>query len=124
MAIDAGWFDAVRAACDPVFEAADAGFDWNESAFSDGEEPTLLWEADPVPFAARYPQLEMEESYGDQWPPPCIDFWVTVSRSDQTASLDLEGFRDPAQPVALTGDGSVDGARLAGIFRANLLEEQ
>ena len=65
MAVDPTWHDAVREACEPVFASADVGFVWNQATF-DAAQPTLLWEADPERFAARYPDSGIERSYGDQ----------------------------------------------------------
>lgn len=118
--IDLAWCDAVRAACDPVFLAADAGFVWNDLLrFSPGR-PTLLWEADPQRFAARYPDSGVAESYGDQWPPPCLDYWVYVEPQEMTARLSTEGWAVPDPTLPLTGDGSRDGAALAARFAAIL----
>ena len=90
MAVDLTWHDAVRAACEPVFASADVGFVWNLATFDDAQ-PTLLWEADPERFAVRYPDSGIERSYGDQWPPPCIDYWVYVDPETMVARLSVEG---------------------------------
>jgi hypothetical protein len=115
MTIDLGWFGLVRAACDPVFDAADAGFSWNESGFSTANH-TMLWEADALVFAARYPDSRVEESYGDSWPPPCIDYWVHVDPSRLTARLDVEGWSGDVRVLQLTGSGGTDGRLLARAF--------
>jgi hypothetical protein len=39
---DPAWRDAVRDACEPIFESADVGFSWNETQFN-AAGPTLLW---------------------------------------------------------------------------------
>lgn len=111
---DLAWRDAVRAACDPVFEAADAGFVGSRGGT--GDPPTLLWEADPLRFAARYPDSGIEQSYGEQWPAPCIDYWVYVDPGRMTARLSVEGWHGRDLTLELTGDGSVDGPRLATTF--------
>jgi hypothetical protein len=120
MAVDLTWRDAVRAACEPVFAAADVGFEWNESFAFDRENPALLWEADPARFAARYPDSEIEEGYGEQWPPPCIDYWVYVDPVEMTARLSTEGWSGLNEAVSLTGDGSQDGHVMAARFGAIL----
>lgn len=120
MAVDLTWRDAVRAACEPVFAAADVGFEWNESVAFDREHPALLWEADPARFAARYPDSGIEEAYGEQWPPPCIDYWVYVDPLVMTARLSAEGWSGLNDAVSLTGDGSRDGRVLAAKFGAVL----
>lgn len=118
MTVDLAWLDAVRTACDPVFAAADAGFEWNEHF--DADRPTLLWEADPTRFAARYSDSRLERSYGDQWPPPCIDYWVYVDPVRMTARLSVEGWNLPDTTLDLTGDGAVDGQLVAAAFAAVL----
>ena len=90
MAVDLTWHEAVRDACEPVFASVDVGFVWHRATF-DAPQPTLLWEADPERFAARYPDSGIERSYGDQWPPPCIDHWVYVDPETMVARLSVEG---------------------------------
>jgi hypothetical protein len=119
MAFDQTWRDDVRAACDPVFEAADAGFEWNTGHWSEAH-PAMLWEADPLRFAERYPDSGIEASYGDQWPAPCIDHWVYVDPSTTSARLSVEGFGVRDITVELTGDGVLDGNALAAAFAAIL----
>ncbi|MBO0846332.1 MAG: hypothetical protein J2P22_13050 [Nocardioides sp.] len=118
MTVDVALRDAVRAACEPVFMATDVGFVWNRHVSFDEEHPSLLWEADPVLFAARYPESRIEEGYGDQWPPPCIDYWIHINPADMTARLSMEGGRD--ETVTLTGDASEDGRLLAEEFARSL----
>jgi hypothetical protein len=120
MAVDIAWRDAVRAACEPVFAAADVGFRWNSGTAFDPDHPTLLWEADPARFAARDPGSHIEEEYGEQWPPPCIDYWIYVDPARMTARLSTEGSADPEKTVSLTGDEAVDGSALAAEFSALL----
>ena len=48
----------VRAACDPVFESADFGFLARVMMREDTVD-AVLWEADPVRFAGRYPDSEV-----------------------------------------------------------------
>lgn len=117
MTVNLAWRDAVRAACDPVFAAADAEFKWNDSVAFDAEHPALLWESDPARFAARYPDSRIEESYGDEWPGvSCIDYWVYVDPVAMVAYLSVEGWNRTDDSVDLTGDGRVDGRRLASEF--------
>jgi hypothetical protein len=114
------WRDAVRAVCDSVFAAAAVGFEWNSGSTWDTDHPALLWEADPLLFAARYPDSGIEDSYGDQWPAPCIDYWVYVDPDSSTAHLAVEGFSEPDRDLALSGDGARDGAMLAEVFASIL----
>jgi hypothetical protein len=120
MTVDVVWLDALRAACDPVFAAADAGFEWNEHVHFDADRPTLLWEADPARFAARYPDSRIERSYGDQWPPPCIDYWLHVDPVRMTARLSVEGWDLSDTTLDIAGDGSMDGQAVAAAFAAVL----
>ena len=117
VAFDLAWRDAVRDACEPVLLAAAAGFEWNESVTFDGGAPALLWEATPTLFAERYPDSEIEESYGDQWPQVgCIDFWIYLDVQAMSAQLSTEGWSGPDPRIAMTGDGPVDGHALAAAF--------
>ena len=116
MPIDLPWRDAVKTACDPVFLGADVGFVWNESVSFEGPGPALLWEADPLRFAERYPDSGIEESYGTGWPAPCIDYWIYVDPAAMTARLSWEGFDIGEEVIALTGFGSTDGAAIAARF--------
>ena len=117
MTVNVAWRDAVRAICEPGFAAADAGFKWNGHFAFDAEHPALLWEAEPALFAARYPDSRIEDSYGDQWPGvTCIDYWIYVDPVTMTARLSVEGWSGADQTVNLTGDGRMDGRRLASEF--------
>ena len=116
MAFDVGWRHAVRAACDPIFAAADVGFQWNAHSAVGGDHPTLLWEADPLLFASRYPDSGVAESYGDGWPAPCIDYWVYIDPAGMTARLDVEGLGAPYPLLDVTGSGESDGQLIAGAF--------
>lgn len=69
-AFDQRWADAVCSVCDPVFASADVGFVRQiQSDPADGLVQALLWEADPLRFAERYPDSRIVDSYGDEWPP-------------------------------------------------------
>ena len=76
-----------------------------------------MWEAEPTRFAARYPDSRIEDSYGDQWPgASCIDYWIYVDPVTMTARVSVEGWNRADETVGLTGDGRVDGRRLASKF--------
>ena len=81
----------------------------------------MLWEADPVRFAARYPDSGIEESYGDQWPPPCIDYWIYLDPDARVAKVCTEGWSWPDQEFALSGVGVEDADRL-GDYLAQVLQ--
>lgn len=113
MMVDRAWAEAVERACDPVFTAAEAGFVF-QLVMGEGGIAALLWEADPLLFAARFPGSGIEESYGEQWPAPCIDFWVYLE--GEQARISYEGWSGQDVLVPLTGDGGADGAQIAGEF--------
>ena len=109
--IDEAWLSVVSGWCDPVFEAADAGFAVNQRG------PTaLLWEADPEAFVRRYPDSRVEDSYGDSWPAPCLDYWAYLEPESGRARLSVEGWNLPDVVVELTGHAELDGAHLAAVF--------
>jgi hypothetical protein len=120
MTFDDTWAEAVHRWCDPVFAAADCGFEWNDSAHyrgDDGQTTSLLWEADPERFAERYPDSGIIESYGeDHWPPPCIDYWIYVDPPAGSAELSVDGWAYWPEPIPLSGDGEADGRLLANRF--------
>jgi hypothetical protein len=121
MPVDVAWRDAVRAACESVLASAQVGFQWNDTTHFDGDTPALLWEADPQRFATRYPESGIERSYGDQWPPSCIDYWIYVDPATMTARLSVEGWNLSDTTVHLVGgDGTSDGQLLAATFASIL----
>jgi hypothetical protein len=114
---DKQWTIAVCAACDPVFTAADVGFVRQVQTHpTDDTVGALLWEADPARFAARYPDSGIVRSYGDQWPAPCIDYWVYVDAAAGQARLSVEGWSLGELSMNLAGDGARDGLALAEAF--------
>jgi hypothetical protein len=114
---DKQWADAVCAACDPVFTAADVGFVRQPSSdYGSDVVPALFWEAEPARFAQRYPDSGIVRSYGDQWPAPCIDYWVYVDAAAGQARLSVEGWSLGQLSMDLTGDGARDGLALAEAF--------
>jgi hypothetical protein len=114
---DRRWAEVVCGLCDPVFAAADVGFERQIS-----EEPGLgvtamLWEADPHLFEEKYPDSGIAESYGDQWPAPCIDFWVYVDGRRRQARTSTEGCADQdVDALPLTGDGVKDGVAIGSVM--------
>lgn len=118
MSDDVAWRDRVRAWCDPVLAAADVGFEWNESTARpdpEGRMLALLWEADPLRFAARYPDRGIEESYGDDWPAFCLDFWVYLD-TPGFLRLSWEGWHHGDELLPRIGDADVDGRAMATRF--------
>lgn len=107
------WSAIVCRRLDPLFSSTDAGFSRSAPA-----EPTtgvvddMLWEADPIRFAERYPDSGIIESYGDQWPAPCIDYWVYVDVESRVATLSTEGWAFDNQQIPLSGTGAEDAERL------------
>lgn len=114
--LDRTWAEAVCSVCDPVCASADVGF-VNQILEEPGRGVTaLLWEADPHRFAERYPNSGVIESYGhDQWPPPCIDYWVYVNPEARQARISVEALSDD-ETVDLTGDGLGDGQDIGDVL--------
>jgi len=113
-AFDQNWTKDVCRLCDPVFDAADVGFVRQTSHDPDsGSITSLLWEADPIRFAVHYPDSEVIESYGpEEWPPPCIDYWVYVDASARHAQISVEGWSSRDQVLDLSGVGVRDGLNI------------
>ena len=114
---DRSWVAAVRAACDPVFDQADAGFAFNASVDSGAEVVTsLLWEASPRRFIERYPDSDILDSNGveDADEIHCLDFWVYLEGDG--AQISAEGWDHLDITVPLTGSGGTDGSALAAVF--------
>lgn len=117
---DLEWARGVVAACDPVFLEADAGFRPHDGLAEEmpGAVTSLLWEADPRSFAARYPESPIVESYGDQWSGVhCIDYWVYVDAETRSCELSTEGWNLPQIRLGLSGRADVDGMEIAAVFR-------
>jgi hypothetical protein len=115
-ALDRRWAEAVCSVCDPVCESAQVGFT-HQILKDEGHGVTaLLWEADPLLFAERYPDSGVVGSYGPEWPPPCIDFWVHVDAENHEARFEVEGPRIDDDVVALAGDGLQDGRSIARVL--------
>ncbi|GAA4082005.1 hypothetical protein ACFFOS_28015 [Nocardioides kongjuensis] len=79
-AYDVEWADQVREMCDPIFNAAQVGFECQLLGVSEaGTVGGLLWEADPAQFAAKYPDSGIVETYGSDWESTsCIDYELTI----------------------------------------------
>jgi hypothetical protein len=120
MSLDSTWVEGVRRWCDPVFSSANCGFEWNGSGYNSeagGQVTAMLWEAVPDLFAERYPESDIIEQYGvEQWPPPCIDYWIYVDPVTHTAELSIEGWSYWPTPLPLSGDAEADGRMLATKF--------
>lgn len=72
-------------------------------------------EADLILFAEPEPDSGIVESYGDQWPVPCIDYWVYIDVKARSATLSTEGWIvEPRAGIVLSGDGGEDAERLHG----------
>jgi len=107
------WSAIVCRRLDALFESTNAGFARSSPAhLMTGVVDDMLWEANPIPFAERYPDSGIVESYGDQWPAPCIDYWVYVDVQSRLATLSTEGWSVDNQEIALSGIGAEDADRL------------
>lgn len=114
-ALDRSWAEAVCSICAPICESAQVGFTHQVLKDESGRVTALLWEADPRLFAERYPASGVVGSYGPEWPPPCIDFWVHVDAEGHQAHFEVEG-PSSDDVVALTGDGLQDGRAIARVL--------
>ncbi len=84
---------------------------------ANGEAAALLWEAEPLLFVDRYPDSGIVEAYGqDQWPPPCIDYWIYLDAESREARFSVEGLEPDNVLVQLTGDGPEDGRALGQVL--------
>ena len=109
----------VRAKCDPVFDSAGVGF-IAQVIIREEIVDALLWEAKPGPFAKRYPDSGLVESYGSSWPPPCVDFWAYIRPAVPCAVLIPDGWSHPEIVVELSGDGRSDGMAIGRAFASIL----
>src|SRR6478735_1757545 len=84
---------------------------------ADGDARALLWEAEPLLLVDRYPDSQIVEAYGqDQWPPPCIDYWIYLDAESREARFSVEGLEPDNVLVQLTGDGPEDGRALGQVL--------
>ena len=119
--MDSAWLASVCAVCDPICESANVGFVRQISTDAEGGVRALLWEAEPVLFADRYPDSGIVDSYGpEQWPPPCIDYWIYLDPESCAARFSVEGLEPDDVRVQLTGVGDQDG-RLLGQVLSRIL---
>lgn len=113
VAFDPDWSQIVCGRLGTVFESADAGFIRSLPKRSQaGTVDDMLWEADPKRFAERYPDSGIVESYGPQWPPHCIDYWIYVDVESRRATLSTEGMVAEPSEIELSGNGVQDANRL------------
>lgn len=117
---DNRWAEEVSAYCDPIFDAAQVGFVRQVQHSDEAGQilSALLWEADPVKFADRYPDSGIVESYGDdQWPGVhCIDYWVYVDHENRRCRISVEGWNLPDIMIELRGHSGFDGSAIANTF--------
>lgn len=115
---DQVWAEAVVAVCAPVFAAADVGFGARVYASEAGQGTTIFWMAHPERFFQTYPDSEVDEMFGPQWPNDVadIDFTVTVDSANELMQVEAEAWNLPTILVRGAGDGWVDGVNLARVF--------
>jgi hypothetical protein len=110
----------VCAYCDPVFVAAQVGFvrHVQPQPNASGAVAAILWEADPSKFAAKYPDSDIVESYGEEhWGGVSrIDFWLYVDADDEVSRLSVEGWNLPDILVKASGHCAMDGMSIPAIF--------
>lgn len=116
---DRAWAEDVCGLCDPVFAAADVGFERQIHEERRHGVTALLWEADPQLFEKKYPDSGIAETYGDQWPDThCIDFWVYIDGRRRQARTSTEGWTagQDVDALPLTGDGVEDGLAIGDVM--------
>lgn len=86
MAIPADYPDAL------TDELAPYGFQFNSVTENEDAEVAVLFEAEPESFVRTNPGLGIEDSYGTQWPPPCLDLWVKFDRHGEAVEISFEVF--------------------------------
>lgn len=119
------WVEQVVRECDRVFAAADVGFlrqEMPESGDVGAVVRSVLWEADAELFDAKYPGAGMRASYGEQqWPPPCIDYWLYLDEWPENARISVEGWGFPEVVLRLHGHPGFDAMSISAVF-AKVLE--
>lgn len=117
---DNQWVEEVCTYCDPIFDAAEVGFVRQVQHADESRQvvDALLWEADPVAFAARYSDSGIVESYGEeQWSNVhCIDYWVYVDHEHRRCRISVEGWDLPDLMIELHGSSGLDGSAIANTF--------
>jgi hypothetical protein len=117
MGFEPGWSVEVCQRLDELFAAAQAGFSRSLPASPTiGWVGDMLWEAEPLRFHERYPDSGIAESYGPQWPAPCIDYWVYVDVASRRATISTEGWNAGRKTLPLSGKGTEDAEALRGIL--------
>lgn len=118
---DDDWSATVCSLLDQLFLSASAGFSRTAPEQPrNGVVEDMLWEADPLRFAERYPDSRIIDSYGGQWPPPCIDYWVYIDAGARRALISTEGWSAERQSLDLTGRGNDDAQRIGEVLGAIL----
>ena len=114
---DDDWSATVCSVLDRLFQNASAGFSRTAPKQpQNGFVEDMLWEADPLRFAERYPNSAVIDSYGGQWPPPCIDYWIYIDGPARRALISTEGWSAEQQAVDLTGHGDDDAQRIGEVL--------
>lgn len=73
-------------------ELAPYGFEFNSVTEAEDGETAILFETDAESFVRAHPGLGLEESYGEQWPPPCLDLWLKFDALDDPVEISFEVF--------------------------------
>lgn len=77
---------------DLIDELAPYGFEFG--TVSPGEEggSDVLFEAEPEAFVQTYPDCGIEDSYGPEWPPNCLDLWLRFDSGGDPIEISFEIF--------------------------------
>ena len=88
------------------------GFEFNSVSRTGDGEVAVLFEADAESFVRSHPGLGIQESYGEQWPPPCLDLWLKFDHGEPVEIsfevFDLLAWAASADPALHARLGSAD----------------
>ncbi|MEA4943958.1 MAG: hypothetical protein VB080_05900 [Propionicimonas sp.] len=71
-------------------ELAPFGFDFNTVQDEAEGGRAVLFETDAESFARRYPWTDIDASYGQEWPPPCLDLWIKIDDHGDLTEITFE----------------------------------
>ena len=73
-------------------ELAPFGFEFTSVTPGEDGGTNILFEAEPDSFVRTYPELGIEESYGDDWPPARLQLWLRFDSHGDPIEITFEVF--------------------------------